>query len=153
MHQLPPFRIEWGQHREKDGDREMEEDILAGEARTLDDSLGYILAVIGSVLLSYKAPALQRDGVCLALAGDEIIARDGLPVKTVDTTAAGDSFTGGFITRLLEEGTDIASLSRETLTRILDFANTVGALTTTRKGAICALPTRDEVEAQLASNQ
>ena len=89
----------------------------------------------------------------LALAGDEIIARDGLPVKTVDTTAAGDSFTGGFITRLLEEGTDIASLSRETLTRILDFANTVGALTTTRKGAICALPTRDEVEAQLASNQ
>ena len=91
--------------------------------------------------------------IVLALAGDEIIARDGLPVKTVDTTAAGDSFTGGFITRLLEEGTDIASLSRETLTRILDFANTVGALTTTRKGAICALPTRDEVEAQLASNQ
>lgn len=71
MHQLPPFRIEWGQHREKDGDREMEEDILAGEARTLDDSLGYILAVIGSVLLSYKATALQRDGVCLALAGDD----------------------------------------------------------------------------------
>lgn len=76
MHQLPPFRIEWGQHREKDGDREMEEDILAGEARTLDDSLGYILAVIGSVLLSYKATALQRDGVCLALAGDDTGAQD-----------------------------------------------------------------------------
>ena len=54
----------------------MEEDILAGEARTLDDSLGYILAVIGSVLLSYKATALQRDGVCLALAGDETGAQD-----------------------------------------------------------------------------
>lgn len=76
MHQHPPSRIEWGQHREKDGDREMEEDILAGEARTLDDSLGYILAVIGSVLLSYKATALQRDGVCLALAGDEAGARE-----------------------------------------------------------------------------
>lgn len=76
MHQHLPSRIEWGQHREKDGDREMEEDILAGEARTLDDSLGYILAVIGSVLLSYKATALQRDGVCLALAGDEAGAQD-----------------------------------------------------------------------------
>lgn len=69
-HQTPLSRIEWGQHREKDGDREMEEDILAGEARTLDDSLGCILAVIGSVLLSYRATVLQRDGVCLALAGD-----------------------------------------------------------------------------------
>ena len=76
MHQHPPSRIEWGQHREKDGDQEMEEDILAGEARTLDDSLGYILAVIGSVLLSYKATALQRDGVCLALAGDDAGAQD-----------------------------------------------------------------------------
>lgn len=54
----------------------MEEEILAGEARTLDDSLGYILAVIGSVLLSYQATALQRDGVCLALAGDEAGAQD-----------------------------------------------------------------------------
>ena len=75
-HQTPLSRIEWGQHREKDGDREMEEDSLAGEARTLDDSLGYILAVIGSVLLSYRATALQRDGVCLALAGDDAGARD-----------------------------------------------------------------------------
>ena len=54
----------------------MEEDSLAGEARTLDDSLGYILAVIGSVLLSYRATALQRDGVYLALAGDDAGARD-----------------------------------------------------------------------------
>ena len=54
----------------------MEEDILAWEARTLDDSLGYILAVIGSVLLSYRATALQRDGVCLALAGDDAGAQD-----------------------------------------------------------------------------
>ena len=53
----------------------MEEDILAGEARTLNDSLGYILAVIGSVLLSFGATALQRDGVCLALAGDSAGAR------------------------------------------------------------------------------
>lgn len=74
MHQHPFFRIEWGQHREKDGDQEMEEAILAGEARTLDDSLGYILAVIGSVLLSYKATVLQRDGVCLDLAGEETAA-------------------------------------------------------------------------------
>lgn len=54
----------------------MEEDILAGEARTLDDSLGYILAVIGSVLLSYQATVLQRDGVRLALAGDDAGARE-----------------------------------------------------------------------------
>lgn len=53
----------------------MDETILAGEARTLDDSLGFILAVIGSVLLSYRATALQRDGVRLALDGDEVSAQ------------------------------------------------------------------------------
>ena len=50
----------------------MDETILAWEARTLDDSLGFILAVIGSVLLSYRATALQRDG---ALDGDEVSAQ------------------------------------------------------------------------------
>lgn len=49
----------------------MEEALLAEDARTLEDSLGYILAVIASVLLSYSATVRQREGVCLALAGDE----------------------------------------------------------------------------------
>lgn len=86
----------------------------------------------------------------LALVGDKELRQEALPVRAVDTTAAGDSFTGGFITRLLEEGADIAALSRDTLAEILRFANAVGGLTTTRRGAICALPTRDEVEARLA---
>lgn len=47
-----------------------ERERLAGEARTLEESLGFILAVAGSVLLSLEATALRRAGVCRTLDGD-----------------------------------------------------------------------------------
>ncbi len=63
----------------------------------------------------------------------------GFKVQAVDTTGAGDGFVAGLLVRLLEKGFD-------DLTGTLRFANAVGALTTTQRGAIPALPTRTEAE-------
>jgi fructokinase len=82
----------------------------------------------------------------------------GFGVETVDTTGAGDGFVAGMLTGLLEAGLveRLAGLSAENvdeLTAALRFANGVGALTTTQRGAIPALPTRNQVLALLETNR
>ncbi|WP_181686242.1 carbohydrate kinase family protein [Halorhabdus salina] len=62
-------------------------------------------------------------------------------VEAVDTTGAGDAFTAGAITGLLD-GKSLGATVR--------FANAVGALTTTETGAMAPLPTREAVEQLLA---
>jgi len=82
---------------------------------------------------------------------DNSLDAPGLPVKAVDTTGAGDGFVAALLCGLLEHGLAqsgaLVDPSRDLLTQIMTQANAVGALTTTRKGAIPALPTREEVAA------
>ena len=68
-------------------------------------------------------------------------------VQVVDTTGAGDGFVAGLLAGLLEN--ERAWDDVEALQEVLRLANAVGALTTTRRGAIPALPTRDRVTALL----
>lgn len=70
----------------------------------------------------------------------------GYPVQAVDTTGAGDGFVAGLLAGVMEYGLDNVGK----LSRMLRFANAVGAIATTRKGAIPALPLRSEVDAFLA---
>lgn len=63
---------------------------------------------------------------------------DAVPAAAVDTTAAGDTYVGAFVTRL-SEGADVGCAMR--------FASTASALTVTRRGAQCAIPVRAETEA------
>jgi ribokinase len=65
-------------------------------------------------------------------------------VKAVDTTAAGDSFNAGFAFAL-SQGKSIEECVR--------FANAVGALSTTAKGAQSAMPTLKQVKKILAENR
>lgn len=68
---------------------------------------------------------------------------EGFHVKTVDTTGAGDSFVGALLCKIVE---DHSVLEDETKLRVvLKFANACGAITTTKKGAIPALPNESEV--------
>ena len=73
---------------------------------------------------------------------------DGYQVLSVDTTGAGDGFVGGMLIELLH-AIDIhggfANLSHGDFERIFGYANRVGALTTTRKGAITSLPNHEDV--------
>lgn len=82
---------------------------------------------------------------CLAFVGGRRLDLPGFSVDTVDTTAAGDSFTGGFLYCLLQENTPITDRTTEKLREMLTFANAVGALTTTKKGAISALPSHEDI--------
>ena len=61
----------------------------------------------------------------------------GFKIKTVDTTGAGDSFNAGLAVAL--------SRGKE-LTESIKFANAVGALSTTAKGAQNAMPTLEQVK-------
>jgi ribokinase len=81
-------------------------------------------------------------------AGALLVTREGsqhIPafrVTVVDTTGAGDAFSGA-LTVALAEGKPFPEAVR--------FANAAGALTVTRVGTLPAMPTRAEVEALLAS--
>jgi fructokinase len=69
-------------------------------------------------------------------------------VEAVDTTGAGDGFVAGLLAGLID---DLDRLDDpDFLYQAGRFANAVGALTTTARGAIPALPRRDQVEALLA---
>lgn len=72
-----------------------------------------------------------------------------IPVEVVDTTGAGDAFNAGYIYGLCEAKKPVSDLSRDELETILKRAVVVGALTTTKKGAISALPSMEEVAAKL----
>ncbi len=68
-------------------------------------------------------------------------------VKTIDTNGAGDSFLGA-VHYLMRGKTlsEIQKLSQNDMEDILSFANAAGSLTTTKKGAISAMPTLEEIE-------
>ena len=72
-------------------------------------------------------------------------------VAAVDATGAGDGFVAGLLQGVL---TDPAALNDpERLQALCRFANAVGALTTTERGAIPALPDRARVERFLSEQQ
>uniref|UniRef100_A0A6N2MFP5 fructokinase n=1 Tax=Salix viminalis TaxID=40686 RepID=A0A6N2MFP5_SALVM len=60
-------------------------------------------------------------------------------VDTIDTTGAGDSFVGALLCKIVDDQSVLEDEPR--LREILRFANACGAITTTKKGAIPALPT------------
>ena len=71
----------------------------------------------------------------------------GFAVEAVDTTGAGDGFVAGLLKGLLEQ--PAAFHDEAALRDICRYANAVGAITTTQRGAIPALPTAGQVEAFL----
>jgi len=68
-------------------------------------------------------------------------------VNAIDTTAAGDTFMGGFLYGLCQQEDIISALQQqEILESITVFASICGALSTTRKGAFPSMPSLEEVE-------
>ncbi len=107
------------------------------------------------------ARTLRHDGLRLLVvtrgdAGAWYLTRQGegevpgFRVDTVDTTGAGDAFTAALLASLLED--DALEKTREALEPALRRANAYAALTTTRRGAIPALPSREALETFLAAH-
>lgn len=77
----------------------------------------------------------------------------GFSIDLVEATGAGDGFNAGIIAGMLKEIRNASdrvktldSMNIEDLVKIVWHANAIGALTCTKKGAIPALPTREELE-------
>lgn len=69
-------------------------------------------------------------------------------VNVQDTTGAGDAFIGGFLYQLLMKDAtqdNLELLVQAHFKEILAFSNASGALTTTGKGAISSIPSKDQV--------
>ena len=69
----------------------------------------------------------------------------GFAVKVADTNGAGDTFFGAFLSRIAQNG-GLGGLTSEKLSRFVRFANKAASLTTSRSGAIPAMPTLAEME-------
>ncbi|WP_282019449.1 carbohydrate kinase family protein [Planomicrobium okeanokoites] len=81
-------------------------------------------------------------------AGNHKYSSAGYSLEVEDTTGAGDAFTGGFLYQLLNLDTrqdNLEAVLSEHHQKLLAFANASGALVTTGKGAISALPTKEQV--------
>lgn len=73
-----------------------------------------------------------------------------LQQKTIETTGAGDTFTGCVLHFVLQYGME--HLTEEILHDMLRFANAGASLITTRKGALKVMPTKHEIEMLLVDS-
>jgi fructokinase len=101
----------------------------------------------GSVILRERGPKLvvitlgaQGSYFCTAQKSGYT---SGFQVNAIDSTGCGDAFTGALLTRLIKHNPSELHLYLEDALR---FANAAGAITSTRRGAIPALPTGEQVQ-------
>lgn len=64
----------------------------------------------------------------------------------IDTTGAGDAFTGALLYRLSQSGEPVSEISLETMADIIDFSNAAGAVCAAGRGAIPAMPEMKDVD-------
>jgi len=96
----------------------------------LIEKLGEMFPKAKIVLTLGEKGSIYKDSQC-------VLHQPIYKVKAVDTTAAGDTFTGFFIG---------AIISGETVEKALDIASKASAIAVTRLGAGSSIPTKDEVE-------
>lgn len=115
--------------------------LLSGE----DDLVAGLATISGPALVLVTRGAA---GVVARLEG-ELLEWVGPKVTPLDTTGAGDAFVAGLLAALAQ-GERLPTLAE--LPAILAQAHGCGALATTAKGAMTALPTRTELDAFLRSD-
>lgn len=106
------------------------DDYAQAVAQLWHDRLRLLVVTLGKQGCRYYTPECQG-------------AIPGFKVDTVDTTGAGDGFVAGLLKGVLAHPEDWQV--ELVLRQICQYANAVGALTTTVRGAIPALPTAEKV--------
>jgi fructokinase len=112
------------------------DDPAAARRQLWHDRLELMVVTLGSAGCVYFTPGF--DGVVV-----------GFSVAAIDATGAGDGFVAGLLQGLLVDRDIPGDEAR--LRELCRLANAVGALTTTERGAIPALPTLERVRAFLAA--
>ena len=100
------------------------EEAVAAGRRLVEAGVGTVLATLGEA------------GALLVTAETAQVIPT-LRVEAVDTTAAGDTFNGAFVTALAEGMPEAEAIA---------FGNKAAAISVTRKGAQTSIPTRGEVD-------
>ncbi|URA10433.1 carbohydrate kinase family protein [Thermospira aquatica] len=125
-----------------------EEELLFLSAKeTFEEALAWAKSLVRPIVLITRG----ENGV-ICLFQETIISTGSYHVEVVDTTGAGDAFVGGLLSQLSQEERPF-HISRERLLQILKWASAVAAITVSRRGAIPALPSKEEVEKFLARYQ
>lgn len=107
-------------------------DLEAGTAALAEHGIRLILVTLGPNGVFYRF-------------GGKTGTVPGVPCTVGDTNGAGDTFFGAFLSRLSRlDGPDC--LTADTLEEMLAFANKAASITTSRRGAIPAMPTLEEMK-------
>lgn len=117
--------------------------LLTGESDY--ESAADVLLSMGPQLV---AITLGADGVLIATKEDKKVV-SGYQVDTVDTTGAGDSFWGGFLSGFLTLNKNLDELSWDEICACAQQGNAVAALCVQKRGGIPAIPMKEEVEKML----
>lgn len=70
----------------------------------------------------------------------------GYKVEAIDTTGSGDAFIGAFLVALLEADKPLTFEEADQFSKHVMFANAVGAIVASKKGAITSMPSKNEVD-------
>ena len=120
---------------------EEEVEMMGGESALPGLMEKYGIAVIVETLGSEGAKVYFKN---------QEIRIQGIKVKAVDATGAGDAFWGAFLASLrIQEVTSAADLTEEILKKALRYGNVSGCICVQSKGAIASIPTREQIEAFL----
>ena len=105
---------------------------------------------IKMIIDEYKIPLVFAtygpDGSKAYCNGVEAYEAGFLNPATIETTGAGDTFCASALHFVLKYGLE---MNEEQLHELLVFANAAASLVTTKKGALCVMPTPDEVAAYI----
>lgn len=110
-----------------------EQDIEKGVAKLLKQYPAIKLALA----------TMGPDGSKAFYKGRTVSAPPFLTPRTIETTGAGDTFGGCSLHFVLAYGLD--ALTDEQLLEMLTFSNAAAALVTTKKGALCVMPSNQEI--------
>ena len=113
---------------------EIEASQLTGEASDDEDAL--VSGLRKTFPNAHVVLTMGKNGSCY-LHGDTKLHQDAVRVKAVDTTAAGDTFSGFFLSGIL---------SGRTPEEALELATKAAAIAVTRPGAAPSIPTMEEIE-------
>ena len=108
-------------------------DPAEGAARMQEKGIRLVLVTLGA------------DGVYYRF-GTETGTVPGFSVQVADTNGAGDTFFGAVLSRLSRRETAPWDMTRTELEDILRFANKAASITTSRSGAIPAMPSLNELQ-------
>ncbi len=97
------------------------------------------------------AITLGKDGVLVARSDRKEVVK-GFKVSAIDTTGAGDSFWGGFLSKFLSYGKDIGELDWEKIKECAKNGNATAALCVKKRGGIPSIPEKEEVLIFLQKN-